>query len=519
MGISMEERMHQLSLQKNTKGIGENSVNGGRADNRGENSGVMKSGDAVDSGNGNGSVNGGSTLNMNINKHNMRGGIARNDGLNNGEVVGGNSTNHGLNNNALNGGSATNEFGSVNHENSHIKGGNAIRELQRGLDEYNGMQKQLAMIDEEVIKKNNQLSELQKQQKALGDQADQSDETKQRFMQIEGDMKSLKDEVKQTQAEVKKLNVGMDAQRVEIAELKTQFDKNQEQVKKLGSDIEKTNADKEKLKARLEIQEARNKKQAADIAEINTKIEGKKKEIDALKSKLESEGKVQTDTNPKILRLERDVRKLEIDLDSKSGNESKSKARMDNLEARIRVLEVNEKTADLELKDIKLKHQELTEKFAYYEQTIDQDIEKLGELEQVFKQIGELKSQGEGVLAGSSKTTTMNRTTVSYSRETKTPSGHVSAGFAQNLGDNSGSMRGGDSISNSYETNINNEMNLNNEVTFKIDADQTANKIAEGASAFTQTIEEVVLDAGSSVKGAVDTVSVLVSTKTPYQVW
>ena len=38
MGISMEERMHQLSLQKNTKGIGENSVNGGRADNRGENS-------------------------------------------------------------------------------------------------------------------------------------------------------------------------------------------------------------------------------------------------------------------------------------------------------------------------------------------------------------------------------------------------------------------------------------------------------------------------------------------------
>ncbi|MDD9341036.1 MAG: hypothetical protein PV362_15590 [Providencia heimbachae] len=63
MSISMEERMHQLFQQKNNKGIGENSVNGGRADNRGENSGVMKSGDAYDSGKGGGAVNGGNTLN------------------------------------------------------------------------------------------------------------------------------------------------------------------------------------------------------------------------------------------------------------------------------------------------------------------------------------------------------------------------------------------------------------------------------------------------------------------------
>ncbi|SUC26251.1 Uncharacterised protein [Providencia rustigianii] len=64
MRISMEDRMQQLQNQPNTKGIGENSVQGGRADNRGENSGVMKSGDAIDSGKGGGDCHRGEHLKL-----------------------------------------------------------------------------------------------------------------------------------------------------------------------------------------------------------------------------------------------------------------------------------------------------------------------------------------------------------------------------------------------------------------------------------------------------------------------
>ncbi|WP_323086445.1 hypothetical protein, partial [Providencia alcalifaciens] len=510
------------SLQKNTKGIGENSVNGGSADNLGKNSGVMKSGDAIDSGKGGGSVDGGYTLNEHTNNHIMQGGMARNKGVNNGGIEGGNSANSGLNNNELNGGSATNESTSLNNENSFIKGGNAIRELQDGIEKYQGMQKQLALVDEEVNKKNDQLSKLQKQQKALGDQSYQSDETKQHLKKIEEDITSLKVEMGQTHEEVKKLNANMNAQHDEIVKLKTQSDDGQEQVKQLR---EKMNTDKEELQTRFANQEARNKKQTVAIDKLNTKIDDKQKEMDALKLKLESEGNAQVDTNPEMQRLGEDFRQLQATLSAKSDGQSKSQTRMDNLEARIRVLEKNEKTADLELKEISLKQQEMTEKFAHYEQTVIQDKKRLDEVSQVLNGIGKLTSQGKDVLAESSNTTTTMHTTSSYSRETKTSEGRSSAGYAHNSGENSGFIRGGDSVNNSYETNTNNEINIhketniNNDVNLNINVDQTASKISESASALAQNVESTALDVGNSVKGAADNANVLIPTKSPYQVY
>lgn len=526
MGISMEERMQQLSLQKNTQGIGENSVNGGRADNRGENSGVMKSGDATDSGKGGGSVTGGNTLNLHTNNHIMGGGAARNDGDNNGEIEGGHSTNLGLNNNELNGGSATNELGSVNHENSFIKGGNAIRELQSGIEKYQGMQKQLADANKEIIRKNNELlklqkdiesqsAELQKQQQALAEQAHQSKETQdkldaaqQLLVQNEKEKQSLHNELLKAKGDVRQLRSDMTAQRSEIEKLKALVDAGKQEVQELEVKLVQANGDKEKLEERLIAQQKRNKKQEEKIIEIQGKIDGKQKEIAALNDKLADEGKNTSGLNTKIQRLENDVKNLKGVLSNKVEKESESSSKVTQLEEKIATLEIEKEELDSLLQRELQSYAKLLEDYRLYKLSVKTDMATFKQLKSTFSKIGDLANQGEEILNEPSQTTTVTLTTATHSSETETPLGSVSAGFAQNSGDNSGTIRGGDSISNSIVVN-----------GMVIDDEQAANKLAEGMNSLAQTVESIVNDAGNSAKGSIGTVGAFVQTQTPYQVW
>jgi chromosome segregation ATPase len=526
MGISMEERMQQLSLQKNTQGIGENSVNGGRADNRGENSGVMKSGDATDSGKGGGSVTGGNTLNLHTNNHIMGGGAARNDGDNNGEIEGGHSTNLGLNNNELNGGSATNELGSVNHKNSFIKGGNAVRELQSGIEKYQGMQKQLADANKEIIRKNNELLnlqkeiesqklELQKQQQALADQAFQSEDmqgkldvAQQLLAQSEKEKQSLNNELVKAKGDVSQLRSDMKAQRGEIDKLKVQVDAGKQELQELEAKLDQANGDKEKLEERLKVQQDRNKKQEEKITEIQGKIDGKQKEVAALNDKLADEGKNQAGLNAKIQRLENDIDNLKGILNKKVEKESECSSKVSQLKEKISVLEMEKKELDSLLQRELQSYTKLAEEYRLYKLSVKTDMATFKQLKPMLTKIGDLANQGEEILNEPSQTTTVTLTTATYSSETETPLGSVSAGFAQNSGDNSGTIRGGDSISNSIVVN-----------GMVIDDEQAANKLAEGMSSLAQTAESIVNDAGNSVKGSIGSVGVFVQTQTPYQVW
>lgn len=526
MRISMEERKKQLQQRKNTQGIGENSVNGGRADNRGENSGVMKSGDATDSGKGGGSVTGGNTLNLHTNNHIMGGGAARNDGDNNGEIEGGHSTNFGLNNNELNGGSATNELGSVNHENSFIKGGNAIRELQSGIEKYQGMQKQLADANNEIISKNKEMLKLQKeieaqkielqqQQQMLAEQALESKEAldklnaaQQLLAQNEEEKKLLNEELVQAKGDVRQLRSDMKVQRGEIEKLKAQVDSGKQEIQELEVKLVQANGNKEKLEERLKVQQDRNQKQEEKITEIQGKIEGKQKEIAALNDKLADEGKSNAGLNAKIQRLENDIDNLKSILNKKVEKESECSAKVSQLKEKINVLDAEKKELDTMLQSELQSYTKLAEEYRIYKLSVKTDMETFKQLKPMLSKIGDLANQGEVILNEPSKTTTVALTATSHSRETETPVGNVSAGFAQNSGDNSGTIRGGDSISNSIVVN-----------GMVIDDEQVANKLAEGMNSLAQTAESIAKDAGDSVKGTVGTVGVFVQAQTPYQVW
>lgn len=528
MGISMEERMHQLSLQKNTKGIGENSVNGGRADNRGENSGVMKSGDAIDSGNGGGSVDGGNTLNLHTNNHIMQGGLARNNGVNNGDVEGGHSTNFGLNNNELNGGSATNEFGSVNHENSHIKGGNAIRELQGGIEKYQGMQKQLAEANKEITRKTNELSalkkeiasqkvELQKQQQALADQAFQSKDmqdklnaAQQLLAQSEEEKQSLNNELMKAKGDMNQLRSDMKAQRGEIDKLKAQVDAGKQEINELEVKLDKTSGDKEKLEERLKVQQERNKKQEEKIAEIQGKIDDKQKEIAALNDKFADEGKNQAGLNAKIQRLENDIDNLKSILDKKVEKESECSSKVSQLQERISVLEAEKKELDSLLQNELRSYTKLAEEYRLYKLSVKTDMETFKQLKPMLSQIGDLANQGEDILNDPSKASTVTLEATVISRKTERSAGSTLGGSAQNTGTNLGTIHGGNSTSNTQNHNT----QYNGVVVDDSAVEVAADKLIENMSSLVETTETVIKDAGESVNGMVRTAGVFVQTQT-----
>ncbi|UBX48015.1 hypothetical protein LDO51_12675 [Providencia alcalifaciens] len=515
--------MQQLSLQKNTQGIGENSVNGGRANNRGENSGVMKSGDATDSGKGGGSVTGGNTLNLHTNNHIMNGGAARNDGDNNGEIEGGHSTNLGLNNNELNGGSATNELGSVNHKNSFIKGGNAVRELQSGIEKYQGMQKQLMEANKEIIRKNNELLklqkeiesqkiELQKQQQVLAEQALESKdaqeklhEAQQRLVQNEKEKQSLNDELVKAKGDVSQLRSDMKAQRGEIDKLKAQVDAGKQEVQELEVKLEQTSGDKEKLEERLKIQQDRNKKQEVKITEIQCKIDGKQKEITALNDKLADEGKNQAGLNAKIQRLENDIDNLKGILNKKVEKESKCSTKVSQLQDKIDVLEMEKKELGSLLQSELESYTKLAEEYRLYQLSVKTDMATFKQLKPMLTKIGDLANQGEEILKDPSKASKVTFEATVSSSKTERSVGSTLGGSAQNLGTNLGTINGGNSTSSTH---------INGVAVDGSAAEIAVDKLIEKMSSLVETTEAVIKDTGESVKGGAGTAGVFVLTQT-----
>ncbi|HHR5911286.1 TPA: hypothetical protein ACS7WR_000870 [Providencia alcalifaciens] len=518
--------MQQLLQQKNTRGIGENSVNGGRADNSGENTGVMKSGDAIDSGKGGGSVDGGYTVNHHTNSYIMKGGDGNNEGLNDGGLEGGHSTNFGLNNNELNGGSALNRLGSTNSENSFIKGGNAIRELQSGIEKYQGMQKQLANANKEIIRKNNELlqlqkdiesqkQELQQQQQELADQKRQSQEDQnklkeanQRLINHEQEKTHLTHELSKAKQNVNQLHSDMKAQRGEINRLKALVDQGKKEIKSLEGKLEQADGDKVKLEERLKTQQDRNKKQEEKITELQCKIEDKNKEITLLNDKLLQVGENNDGLNAKITRLNNDLVYLKGILDEKVQKESECSSKVSNLKDKIDLLEVEKKQLSDRLQHGRQSYSELEETYRLYKLSVKMDMETFKQLKPMLSEIGALATQGEEILKDPAKGSSNVQFSMTSVEKTMTPSSAISAGTAFNSGNNSGSVRGGDSISNSVVVN-----------GLSIEDELIANKLAEGMSDLVQTLETIVQDTNDSVNGAVGQLGILVETKTPYQVW
>ncbi|ATG18094.1 hypothetical protein CO695_17950 [Providencia alcalifaciens] len=526
MGISMDERMQQLFQQKNTKGIGENSVNGGQADNCGENTGVIKSGNATDSGKGGGSVNGGHTVNHHTNSHIIKGGDGNNEGLNNGGVEGGHSTNFGLNNNELNGGSALNRLGSTNSENSFIKGGNAIRELQSGIEKYQGMQKQLADANKEIIRKNNELlqlqkdiesqkQELQQQQQELADQKRQSQEDQnklkeanQRLINHEQEKAQLNNELSKAKQNVEQLHSDMQIQRGEIDRLKALVDQGKKEIQSLEAKLEQANGDKNKLEERLKTQQDRNKKQEEKITELQCKIDEKNKKLTELNEKLLRVNENNEGLNARITRLNNDLVYLTGILDEKVRKESECSSKVSNLKDKIDLLEVEKKQLADRLQHGRQSYSELEETYRLYQLSVKTDMETFKQLKPMLSEIGALATQGEEMLNDPTKSSSRVEFSLKSVEKTTTPSPAISAGTALNSGTNSGSVRGGDSISNSVVVG-----------GLAIEDELIGNKLAESMSDLAQTLETIAQNTNDSVNGAVGLLGILVETKTPYQVW
>lgn len=227
-----------------------------------------------------------------------------------------------------------------------------------------------------------------------------------------------------------------------------------------------------------------------------------------MNDKLADEGKNTSGLNTKIQRLENDVKNLKGILSNKVEKESESSSKVTQLEEKIATLEMEKKELDSMLQRELHSYAKLLEEYSLYKQSVKTDMATFKQLKSTFSKIGDLANQGEEILNEPSQTTTVTLTTATHSSETETPLGSVSAGFAQNSGDNSGTIRGGDSISNSIVVN-----------GMVIDDEQAANKLAEGMNSLAQTVESIVNDTGNSAKGSIGTVGAFVQTQTPYQVW
>ncbi|MDD9339890.1 MAG: hypothetical protein PV362_09605 [Providencia heimbachae] len=117
--------------------------------------------------------------------------------------------------------------------------------------------------------------------------------------------------------------------------------------------------------------------------------------------------------------------------------------------------------------------------------------ETFNQLKPVLSKIGILATEGEGILNEPSKTTTT--LTMSTSTKGEKISEPMSAGSAQNLGDNSGTIRGGDSVSNSL---IVNGATIDGSEALAVSVDC----LAENINGLAQSIECAVSNASSDLK-------------------
>lgn len=465
MAITLEQKKAKLAAKKINQGIGENKVLGGNALNRGYNNGIVEGGLAYDGGMGSGTVQGGSATNNNINEDTVAGGGAINRGVNNGDIGGGNGINDGINKNTLLGGTADNNFGSINETGSFIKGGDAIRELQRCVESYDGHLIQLKAMQDDYAKIKGKI-EIEK---------------------IEGNTISVEEQEKLEQLlteksdETNKLNDNIKNNLNEIQKLTSQSTDKDEIVKTVTAELEKVINQKNELMANLSDVENKKENAFKRIEILKETINQKNKEVSEYQKKLEVHGVDKDELNKKISTLQTELKNKETELNNNQKLVARREKTISKLNTRILTVEVE------------------------YNQKQDQLKKQLNE---VMNQISALAKEGKSKLSDSVTVTAGSKITASTVETTTTIHDDssiapvINGGSVQNTGTNTGLIKAGDS--NNQSIVVNTEINIDKGHA----ADLVVNNLVESMSGMTSKAEGVITDIIGSVEKSTTGVAV-----------
>ncbi|MCW2258291.1 putative nucleic acid-binding Zn-ribbon protein [Providencia alcalifaciens] len=456
MAITLEQRKAELAAREKTQGIGENKVLGGNALNRGYNKGIIEGGIAYDGGMGNGNTQGGSATNNNINEDTVAGGAAFNRGVNNGDVGGGDGINDGINKNTLLGGMADNNFGSINQSGSFIKGGDAIRELQRCVESYDGHLIQLKAMQDDYAKIKGQIEIGQTQSNKIS----------------HAEQEKLENLLIEKNDEINKLNDNIKNNLNEIQKLTSQSTGKDEIVKAVTTELEEAIKQKNELIAHLADVENKKLNAFKRIETLKESIEQKNKEVSEYQKKLEEHGADKDDLNKKISTLQSELKNKETELNNNQKLVARREKTISKLNTRILTVEVEYNQKQDELKK---------------------------QLEEVMNQISALAKEGKNklsdsvtVTAGSKITASTVETTTTIDDESSTaPS--INGGNVRNTGTNTGLIKAGDS--NSHSIVVNTEINIDKGNT----SDLVVSNLVESMSGMTSKAEGIITDVIGSV--------------------
>ncbi|EKT61869.1 hypothetical protein [Providencia burhodogranariea] len=464
MAMTLEEKKAELAAKTTTQGIGENKVLGGNAINRGHNRGVIEGGLAYDGGLGNGITQGGKAINNNLNEDTVAGGSVINHGANNGGIGGGDGINDGINKNTLLGGSVDNNLGSVNKSDSFIKGGDAIREIQRCVESYEGFQIQLKEMQEDYAKIKSQIE--------IG--------------QIEGheishaEQQQLGKLLKEKNDEINRLNDNIKNNLNEIEKITTESLEKDTIVNVIKADLEKVINQKNELMTRLSEVEIKKENAFSRIEKLKETIEQKNKQLSDYQKKIEGDSVNKDELNKKISTLQSELKSKEADLVNNQNLIDRREKTISKLNSQILTIEVeyNQKQDELRL-----------------------------QLKEVMDQITTLAKEGKDKLSDSATATvgtTITATTVetitsiddsqSSTSAISSNSSTVNGGNVQNTGTNSGLIKAGDS--NSQSIIMNTEINIDKGHA----ADIVASNLVESMSGMVSKAEGVVSDVIGSVE-------------------
>lgn len=469
MAMTIEERKAQLERKQTTQGLGENTTIGGDATNHGRNKGIIEGGLAHDGGLGNGRIKGGSSINNNHNEDIIEAGAAINHGKNNGDIGGGHSSNYGINKNTLKGGLANNEFGSVNTKYSYLKGGDAVRELQHCVETYDGNQKQLKAMKDDFAKIKESFSDMQADGSAL------SQSEKDRYETL----------LKEKNEEIKKLNEVISSDLEKIDNLVSQLSDKDQEIKSMAIKIKQAIEDKNKLEERLVDINKKIIKANDRIEALQSDIHNKESKIAELEQQLNDDCANKEELNKAIASLKKELNDTQDKLENNQSLISKREETISRLNIKITKMET----------EYSQKQQEFGKK-----------------LEVLLEQIASLANEGKEELSDSIVTTSSKTTTVTISN-TADPLGDikeqmapaVTGGNAENLGINSGTIKAGDSNSQS--------MVMNNEININVDgkADTVVSTLRESISSMGSRIEGVANGIVNEVKQRAQSVLTLVN--------
>ncbi|MDV5225428.1 hypothetical protein RZ760_005635 [Providencia rettgeri] len=450
MSMTLQERKAQLSNKQVEQGLGGNITIGGDATNNGHNKGIIEGGEAHDSGLGNGGIKGGEAINNNHNIDTIEAGSAINRGENNGSVEGGDSTNSGINNNALLGGKAHNAFGSLNAKNSYIKAGNAIRELQNCVDVYDGHQKQLA----EMKKKYEEIKQSFEEEQS--DASSLSIENKEQYEVV----------LKEKNEEIKKLNEIIKSDLQKIDSLVTDLSEKDSDIQRMSLQLESVIVEKNKLELKVNDVNLKLDKATKRIEELKTNINNKQDKITEIELQLADETCDRESLNKEIQSLQEELDVAKNKLQANYDLISRREARITELSVKITKMETQ----------YSLKSQEVSQK-----------------LNELLEQIAVLANEGKNELPEISADVTSSKQTELAVSLTEVEPAKVVGGNAGNSGINAGTIKAGDS--NSQSVVVNTEINVHADGV----ENSVVSKISESMSSLISKTEGVVQEGIESV--------------------